>query len=155
MTLSKPRILPFMLLPLAALLGFYAPTFFKAAQTTVNEQPSLSELPTDLSQYCVLSTQVCQQNNVSISMDSDIAKPLAETKIQIDWPKNSSKALTLTLQGLEMDLGIVKFSVPKTQDGDFRGSIILPVCTFAKMTWIGTLTDEQGQQIYTSIRMEK
>lgn len=153
MTSNKPSfLLPVSLTILALVLGFYSPKIVMFL--TSSKQESIS-LPTDPSQYCALTTQGCTQNSVTMQADTDVAKPLMETSITADWKGNNSPKLLLTLQGKEMDLGIVKFPLTQQESGQYQGSIILPICTDAKMTWIGTLTDEQGQQIYTSIRMEK
>lgn len=150
--LSKHRTtwLLFLLVPIALLAGFYAPKIINviSAANQVN-------LPTEASQYCALSTQQCEQQDVTITLDTDIAKPLKATHIEVNWPDNQSDKLMLTLRGLEMDLGVVKFPVQKQKNGQFQGTIVLPICTYSKMTWIGTLTDQQGNKVYTSIRMEK
>ncbi|WP_105901286.1 hypothetical protein [Vibrio gangliei] len=133
---------------LALVAGFFAPQLWEMWRT-----PSDSHF--EASQYCALSRQVCQQSNVSLQLDTDIAKPLQETRLQVQWPDNNSERLLLTLRGLEMDLGTAKFPVIKQPDGSYQGSVVLPICTDSKMTWIGTLSDQAGNKIYASIRMEK
>lgn len=139
-----------LLVPIALLTGFYTPSIISAIHSTKH-----ADLPLEPSQYCALSTQQCEQQGVAITLDTDIAKPLKATHIDVNWQGNQSDKLMLTLRGLEMDLGIVKFPILKQKDGQYKGTIVLPICTYTKMTWIGTLTDQQGNKVYTSIRMEK
>ncbi|WP_141706013.1 hypothetical protein [Vibrio rumoiensis] len=143
---------PYLLLTVLALIaGFYLPSLLQNLKT----QADLTNAPPlKSSQYCALSTQACKQDGAAITLDTDIARPLTETRIHVDWPEQTSDKLMLTLRGLEMDLGIVKFPIIKQSDGSYSGSIVLPICTDAKMTWIGSLTDNH-QTVYTSIRMEK
>ncbi|MGV3002256.1 hypothetical protein [Vibrio sp.] len=140
----------FLLVPITLLAGFYVPKVINIINTS-----NQVELPTDTSQYCALSTQQCKQQDVTITLDTDVAKPLEPTHIEVDWPDNQSDKLVLTLRGLDMDLGVVKFPIQKQKNSQFQGTIVLPICTYSKMTWIGTLTDQQGNKIYTSIRMKK
>lgn len=144
--------LPIGLAGFALLAGFYGPTLIQHVKQNVGITDTM---PLNKDQYCSLSTVICQQGGAEIKLDTDIAKPLKTTQIHVNWPQNSSDRLMLTLRGLEMDLGVVKFPVKKQLDGHYSGNIILPICTEAKMTWIGTLTDQNQRTVYTSIRMEK
>lgn len=149
-TATKNRsVIPLLaLLIVAGLAGFYLPKWLSSSSP-------FAQLPAAPSQYCALSTKSCQQQGITITLDTDIAQPLKESQIQVNWPHNNSDSLILTLRGLEMDLGIVKFPLSKQQNGLYEGSVILPICTDAQMTWIGTITDQDGHHVYTSIRMEK
>lgn len=147
---SRTTLLLLLLASIALLAGFYAPNIIN---TIVSNQQS--DLPVETSQYCALSTQQCEKKGVEIKLGIDIAKPLEATHIDVNWQDNQSDKLMLTLRGLKMDLGVVKFPILKQQDGQYQGTIVLPICTDTKMTWIGTLTDQQGNKVYTSIRMEK
>lgn len=150
--LSKYRaiLLWILLIPIALLAGFYAPNIINAAM--VAQQ---TDKPLNPSQYCLLSTTSCKQKGATIVLDTDIAKPLKPTQIGVHWESNQSDKLMLTLRGLEMDLGVVKFPILKQKDGHYQGTVVLPICTYKKMTWVGTLTDQQGNKVYTSIRMEQ
>ncbi|MBD1577652.1 hypothetical protein HC723_14670 [Vibrio sp. S11_S32] len=154
---SKPsnasKFIPILLIGIALVVGFYAPSFYSFIKQ--NTAFTSTAPKWDLSRYCALSTTTCQQNNVNITLDNDIVRPLDETHIKVEWPNQTSDKLMLTLRGLEMDLGVVKFPVLKQKDGSYQGSIVLPICTYTKMTWIGSLTDSHQQKIYTSVRMEK
>ncbi|MBD1572207.1 hypothetical protein HC725_02780 [Vibrio sp. S17_S38] len=142
-----------LLIGLALTAGFYAPDLYYFVK---NNTAFTSTAPKwDLSRYCPLSTKECQQNNVILALDTDIVRPLTATQIHVTWPNQNSDKLMLTLHGLEMDLGVVKFPVIKQTDGSYFGNIVLPICTDTKMTWIGSLTDNNQNTIYTSIRMEK
>ena len=147
---NRTTLIWLLLIPIALFSGFYAPKIINVISASNQVDP-----PKKASQYCTLSTQQCEQQDVTITLDTDIAKPLEATHIEVNWPDNQSDKLMLTLRGLEMDLGVVKFPVQKQKNGQFQGTIVLPICTYSKMTWIGTLTDQQGNKVYTSIRMEK
>lgn len=137
---------------LAVFAGFFGPTIvhsFKKIGSASNQ------VPFEQDNACALSSQLCQMNGVEIKLDTDVAQPLTQTQIYVSWPDNTSETLMLTLRGLEMDLGVVKFPLTKQPNGSYLGVITLPICTEAKMTWIGTLTDSDQQVVYTSIRMEK
>lgn len=151
-SLSKNRaaVAWLLLVPIALFVGFYSPNIVKAVISTQQE-----DSPLEPSQYCALSTQQCEQKGVEIRLDTNIAKPLKATHIDVNWQGSQSDQLMLTLRGLEMNLGVVKFPILKQQNGLYQGTIVLPICTENKMTWIGTLTDQQGNKVYTSIRMEK
>lgn len=148
----KTICLPIGLTILSLFAGFYGPTLIQSIKTSLN---LINTTSFDKKKYCLLSTTTCQQDSVGIKLDTDIAKPLKTTQVHVDWPQNNSDRLMLTLRGLEMDLGVVKFPIKKQLDGNYSGTIILPICTDAKMTWIGTLTDQNQHTVYTSIRMEK
>lgn len=147
---NRTTLIWLLLIPIALLAGFYAPNIMHVINSTKQVN-----LPLEPSQYCALSTQQCEQKGVEITLDTDVAKPLETTHINVNWQEAQSDKLILTLRGLEMDLGVVKFPILKQQNGQYQGTIVLPICTYEKMTWIGTLTDQQGNKIYTSIRMEK
>ena len=151
-SLSKSRaiLIWLLLVPIALFVGFYAPNIVKAVVSTQQEN-----LPLEPSQYCALSTQQCEQKGVEMRLDTGIAKPLVATHIEVNWQGSQSDQLMLTLRGLEMNLGVVKFPILKQQSGQYQGTIVLPICTENKMTWVGTLTDQRGNKVYTSIRMEK
>ncbi|MCG3732825.1 hypothetical protein [Vibrio cincinnatiensis] len=131
---------------LALLAGWYASDLIKHWQTHTP--------PQEVHHYCPLSTQTCQQQGVSMTLTQDIVQPLAATTLMVEWPNAQSQQLTLTLQGLEMEMGTVKFLLTKKAEGSFSGELMLPVCTLQGMTWIGMLTDGHAS-VYLSVRMEK
>lgn len=107
-----------------------------------------------LSEYCLLTTQACESNNVRIKVDRDISQPLVPTEITVNWPDTQQESLLLTMEGHEMEMGTVVFKLNKNSTGQFTGQVILPVCTTDAMTWVGEITDGQ-QSVSTSIRMEQ
>ena len=107
-----------------------------------------------LSEYCLLTTQACENNDVRIKVDRDISHPLVPSEIVVDWPTAQQDSLLLTLQGYEMEMGTAVFKLNKNSTGQFTGQVILPVCTTDAMTWIGEITDGQ-HSVSTSIRMEQ
>lgn len=110
--------------------------------------------PKDLSRYCALSTQRCDQNGVGMTLAHDTAHPLVATPLEVDWPNAAQDTLLLTLEGLEMDMGQTKFVLKRRDDGRFGADLMLPVCTTAHMTWVGTLTDGHTT-VYPAIRMQR
>lgn len=126
--------------------GFFASDLISWYQTT---KQSVS-----LDQYCLLTTNSCQQGEITIYVDKDTSQPLVPTQIDVTWPQSNSDYLLLSLQGYEMDMGTVVFKLEKTPQGTFSGQIILPVCTTDAMTWYGTVSDSK-QSLNTSIRMER
>lgn len=103
---------------------------------TQYNRPSL-----DISQYCLLSTKPCVQEQVVISLNKDKLHPLTEIELTSLWPKAQGNKLQLELKGLEMDMGVVKFNVPHIGGDTFKSTILLPACSHDKMTWIGQLSD--------------
>ncbi|EGA64578.1 hypothetical protein [Vibrio brasiliensis] len=136
-----------LLLVLAAIgSGFFASDLINWYQAT-QQQVSLD-------QYCLLTTQSCQQGDVIIQVDKDTSQPLVPTQIEVSWPQSDSDHLLMTLQGYEMDMGTVVFKLDKNPQGNFSGQVILPVCTTDAMTWYGSVSDN-SESIKTSIRMER
>lgn len=131
---------------LALLAGFYASDLIVYLQPHVTKR--------DISQYCALSTQPCQQHGISMTLSQDTVQPLDPATIWVEWPDTASKQLELSLQGLEMEMGTAKFLLTKTVNGIFTNRLVLPVCTMQSMTWVGTVTDGHTTA-YLSIRMEQ
>lgn len=104
--------------------------------------------------YCLLSTNECVQDQISMVLEHDVAKPLFPSTITVHWPKTNSDQLTLSLKGLEMDMGVNRFQLQKQADGSFIGSVQLPICVQDQMTWFGTLSDGNNE-VYPAIRIER
>ncbi len=138
-------VLKLFVVALALIAGFFA--------SDVTSLISQHTKAIDLSQYCELSTKTCQQQNVSMVLSQDTAHPLIANRMSVDWPETSASQLTLTLQGVEMEMGIVKFVLNKMPSGQFEVDIILPVCTDHSMTWAGELSDGKTA-VLPAIRME-
>lgn len=140
------KFIHLILLVSAIMLGFYSGDvlrYFAAPQS-----------PIDMAQYCMLSTKPCSQNGVSIRLEHDRAKPLVPSQIEVNWPDASHDSLLLSLEGMEMEMGVAKYSLNKQPNGLFIGTVLLPVCTQDSMTWIGTISNG-SEQVYTAIRMER
>ncbi|AXY03504.1 hypothetical protein D1115_21905 [Vibrio alfacsensis] len=117
----------------ALIAGFYAPTLIKH----FSSPPEL----TSLDEYCLLSTQTCVQDDVSMTLSVDTAQPLIPAKIEVNWTDNGADQLVLSLVGREMDMGKPTFILKRVSSGKFVGDITLPVCTHGSMTWLGELSD--------------
>ncbi|SDG84283.1 hypothetical protein SAMN04488136_103207 [Vibrio xiamenensis] len=131
---------------IALILGVIAAEWFSQLRQTQNA--------IDLSAYCQISNTACTQQNVTIQANSARVHPLVPTQLQVTWPQHSAQQLTLTLQGLEMEMGTVKFVLNRAANQEFTGKITLPVCTNREMTWIGELSDG-SLSVKTAIRMER
>ncbi len=126
--------------------GFFASDLIKAISKQTQS--------VDLSQYCQLSTQSCDQKNASMSLSQDKTHPLVANKISVTWPNPEAKQLELTLKGVEMDMGVLKFVLKPASSGQFETDLILPVCTSESMTWAGELTDGETT-VLPAIRMQR
>lgn len=141
-----PSVAKLLLLVIAVGGGFFASDIQHWIQAK-NDKISLDE-------YCLITTQSCTQDNITVQADKDTSQPLVPTVVEVDWPESSSEQLFVSLQGYEMDMGQVVFKLDKNSGGRFSGQIILPVCTTEAMTWYGTITDGE-KTLKTSIRMER
>jgi len=144
------KLLQIALLCVAIAAGFFAQDLLQAAKPA--DISTASEF--DKEKYCFLSTSECQQAEVSMLLDREVAKPLTESLITIKWDNAASDTLNLDLNALEMDMGTVKYQLKKQQDGLFTAKIMLPVCVQDKMTWLGDLSDGTTT-VHPAIRMER
>ncbi|WP_375748474.1 hypothetical protein [Vibrio sp. HN007] len=140
------KIIPPILLCLALAAGFFAPDIIESIRQS-SEQ-------VDLSKYCVLSTQPCVQNEVSMLLEHDVTRPLVPSTLSVHWPDSEAKSLMVELQGLEMDMGVAKYVLKQQENGYYQAQLLLPVCAFDKMTWIGTISDGEST-VYPAVKMER
>jgi len=114
-----------------------------------------------LTNYCQLSTQACEQNNVSVTLSTDVIHPMKATQVNVSWPELPEKtnSLMLTLEGHEMMMGIYQLKLSRASNGQFSGDLLLPFCTSNEMTWLGDIKPlsepEQITPISISLRMTK
>ncbi|RTZ18146.1 hypothetical protein EJ063_04990 [Vibrio aquaticus] len=140
-----PSIAKLLLIVLTVAVGFFAGDLLKLLQ---------GQTPVSLDDYCLVSTEPCTQQSVTVKANKSTSQPLVPTLVQVDWPDARSDKLVVSMQGYEMDMGNVLFTLERTATGQFSGQIILPVCTTDAMTWYGTISDGDTS-INTSIRMER
>lgn len=140
------KLVQILLLIAAVAIGFVAPDLI----TSITQD----ERQIDVDKYCFISTEPCRQSDVSMQLEHDIAKPLVPSNIEVNWENASGNTLQLSLEGLEMEMGVAKYQLSKQSNGMFTGTIMLPVCTQDNMTWLGTLTDGT-KEVYPAIRMER
>ncbi|MEZ8825479.1 hypothetical protein AB6E04_14015 [Vibrio amylolyticus] len=131
----------------ALVIGFFANDLRQLASPSSNETIALEN-------YCFVSTKPCEQDTVTMTLDTDNAQPLIPATITVNWEGAQSETLMLVLKGVEMDMGTVKYVLKPVQGNQFQAEIILPICTSHEMTWIGTLTDGQ-QTVFPAIRIER
>lgn len=136
----------FPLIVVALCAGFFADDIHEWVQ----EQRS----PISLDDYCLMSTQACKQDDITVILDRDISQPLIATQMQVEWPSSEADYLLLTLEGYEMEMGTTVFKLTKGADDLYKGELMLPVCTLEAMTWVGELTDGNNT-MKTSLRMER
>ncbi|MBU2893340.1 hypothetical protein KO495_08360 [Colwellia sp. D2M02] len=130
--------------------GFLAPDAINYTQQYLN-QPSEK---LSIEQYCMLSSQPCTQNSVKMTLNKDVIKPLVTSQITVQWQHSEAETLQLTMQGLEGELGTVKYLLKRVSDNKFQGNITLPVCTLDEMTWLGQLTDGKAT-VYPALKMKR
>ncbi|WED24905.1 hypothetical protein L3Q72_18700 [Vibrio sp. JC009] len=135
-----------LLVCLALIAGFYAPDLVKQLRG--------AQEGFDLSGYCMLSTLPCTQNQVTMTLEHDFTQPLVPSKLTIVWPEQTSEDLAIKLEGLEMNMGIARYKADRLPDGHYQTTLLLPVCTFEKMTWVGTISDNKNS-VSVAIRMER
>ncbi len=133
--------------------GFYLPNIWQSL--LINTNNTVQPQTNSSRQYCQLSSQPCRQNGAEIQLQHDILVPLQASTMLVTWPQVNTEQLLLTLHGLEMDLGTVKYPLIRQPDGRYLGTIILPICTENTMTWVGNLQADDTNRIYTAIKMAR
>ncbi|PSW00139.1 hypothetical protein [Photobacterium lipolyticum] len=129
--------------------------------TTEPNSTTATTSPLQTDDVCQLSTKACTQQGASIQLSDDIVHPLKATEITVFWPELPQEitTLVLSLEGLEMMMGVYRLKLTKNTSGEFRGELMLPFCTSKEMTWQGTiepfLSPEQIKPINVSLRMTK
>ncbi len=89
-----------------------------------------------------------------MTLGQDILQPMIPTTMTVHWPDLETQTLTLELEGLEMDMGKIKYQLPRSANGEFTVSVLLPVCTQDAMTWTGQLSDGKNT-VYPALRMKR
>jgi len=139
-------LIKFTIAILVLIVGFIAPDIVSKINAQTKFHP--------LTDYCMLSTQACQQDNVSLLLNTDTIKPLKPNTLKVHWPQSKAERLELSMRGLEGELGTVRYTLKKMGNGFFEGQITLPVCTLDEMTWLGELTDGH-KSVLTGVRMKQ
>ncbi len=138
------------LLGLAIGAGFLAPDIIERVRShSLHTSSSIN-----LNDYCQLSTKTCSQSDIQMTLEHDTAQPLMPSELTVEWPQNNAESLMLSLQGLEMEMGVVKVKLNRTEGGTYIGDVLLPVCTMEEMTWVGDISDG-NQSIKTALRMAR
>ncbi len=140
------KIVHIIVLLIAVTLGFFLPDLM---DSVFKHEPELNP-----DKYCMASTVPCHQNDVSLTLQHDTVKPLTPSELIVTWTGSVSETLQLSLEGLEMTMGVAKYQLNRRPDGSFAGTLLLPVCSQDTMTWLGTLSDGKSE-IYLAIRMER
>ncbi|NOH29718.1 hypothetical protein [Vibrio mediterranei] len=136
---NKVKVL-FVALALGA--GFFIPNLLK-------HEPSAD---VDLTDYCMLSQQVCEQQGVKMKVDSPRVTPLTPITVEVFWPESDAPNLNISFRGKEMNMGVVKFQLEMIKPDVYQGEIILPVCAEDSMTWYGTVSNGDSD-IKAAVRM--
>ncbi|CAH0530356.1 hypothetical protein VHP8226_03999 [Vibrio hippocampi] len=102
----------------------------------------------------MLSDQVCQQGEVKIRLDHVYVHPLTATPVEVFWPNATTDELSMSLQGVEMNMGQVQVKLTMIKPDVFQGDILLPICSESQMTWYGSITDGQ-KTVQTALRMKE
>ena len=114
----------------ALAIGFFA--------NQIIDQTTASDIAVE---YCYLSSKDCEQENVHMQLALDDTRPMQPNRLTITWPSMEQKKLTLTLRGLEMEMGIVKIPLEFIGNQTYQADLVLPICAQSQMTWIGELSD--------------
>ncbi|CAK2020550.1 conserved hypothetical protein [Vibrio crassostreae] len=137
-------------LGIALVAGFYGPQAIQHFKSAMVHAPA----DVHLDDYCMLSTESCEQNTVAMTLEHETAQPLVPTKIKVVWEGAASETLMLSLTGFEMEMGSARFQLKNIGNNTYEGDVILPVCTMDKMTWLGELTDGV-ETVNPAIRMAR
>ncbi len=89
-----------------------------------------------------------------MTLDVDSVQPMIPAELTVYWPNTQAEQLVLSLTGQEMEMGEPKFVLKKRSLGQYKGEVLLPVCTQESMTWVGELSDGQ-HTIYPAIKMQR
>ncbi len=89
-----------------------------------------------------------------MTLEHNVLRPLVPTTLTVYWPDPNTQELSLELEGLEMNMGTIRYQLPRSEEGQFTIPILLPVCTQEEMTWIGRLSDDKNT-VYPAIRMKQ
>ncbi|MGV2987939.1 hypothetical protein ACE1OE_09860 [Vibrio sp. E150_011] len=134
----------FSFVALALGAGFVLPNLLNKAQDN----------HVDLTEYCMLSTKICEQDGVKIQLSKDRAHPLIPVQVQVFWPEADAESLMVSLQGKEMDMGMAKYQLEMIKPDVYQGEIVLPVCTEDSMTWYGTI-ENGDKSVQAAVRMTR
>ncbi|PML78549.1 hypothetical protein BCT27_10995 [Enterovibrio norvegicus] len=108
---------------------FFADSFLFAS---ANEQSNVAP-------DCVLSTTTCDFSNASATLANDTVEPLVPSTLSVNADSEASYLL-VELEGVEMNMGIYKLKLVKTNKNQFQGDVMLPICMDAEMTWRGSIS---------------
>ncbi len=144
--IQAKQLMPMTLVVAALATGFYAQDLLTLVKP--------SNDPIDLSQYCYLSSESCTQGDMSAQLEQNVLHPLKPTVLSVTWPNSEAEQLRMELNGMEMEMGTLRFQLTKNDDGLYQAVLLLPVCTTDNMTWLGKIEDE-NQQMNVAIRMER
>ncbi len=88
---------------------------------------------------CVLSTTTCNFSNATATLESDTVEPLVPSTLSVNT-ESEAPYLLVALEGVEMNMGIYKLKLVKTNKNQFQGDVMLPICMDAEMTWRGSIS---------------
>ncbi|MDN3682001.1 hypothetical protein QWZ04_16970 [Vibrio tapetis subsp. quintayensis] len=144
--IQAKQLMPMTLVVAALATGFYAQDLLTLVKP--------SNDPIDLSQYCHLSNETCTQEDMSAQLEQNVLHPLKPTVLSVNWPNSDAEQLRLELNGMEMEMGTLRFQLDRNEEGVYQGILLLPVCTTDNMTWLGQITGN-NQKMNVAIRMER
>ncbi len=93
----------------------------------------------DVASDCVLSTTACDFTNATATLENDTVEPLVPSTLSVNT-ESEAPYLLVELEGVEMNMGIYKLKLVKTNKNQFKGDVMLPICMDAEMTWRGTIS---------------
>lgn len=73
----------------------------------------------------------------------NVIKPLEKFSLVVEPQGDASKsmgAVSVDFQMVGMDMGINRYPLPRSSDGNYAQNIILPVCTTTRTDWVADLS---------------
>lgn len=116
-------------------------------QVRPRETVSGPVIPVVIANDCALEGVGCdlslgQIGHVIVRAPREI-KPLKKFSLVVEPQGDASKsmgAVSVDFQMVGMDMGINRYPLPRSSDGDYAQNIILPVCTTTRTDWVADLS---------------
>ncbi len=105
---------------------------------------------------CTLSTTPCAFSSAIAKLAEDTVTPLIPVTLDVTVNDNDAPYLLLEVEGVEMNMGMYKLKLAKSDNNQYRGEVMLPICMDAEMTWRGAISSPDKQILLPiDIRMKR
>ena len=89
---------------------------------------------------CIFQGNPNSSHPIKLSLSSPQSiMPMEELTLNVSWPGQNAKKLSLSLTGADMYMGEVRFTLEQQSSGHYQSHFYLPVCTTGAMTWQGNI----------------